>query len=81
MFVLMLSIFVANVANIIDVDSHALNKATTVEGMDEVKSRWSNPKKYNINDSPDNLLWFLQVSHPASIYHHHFYLFKQNNML
>lgn len=56
--VLMLSIFVANVANIIDVDSHALGKATNAG---EAETRWSKPKKYNIDDSFDHLIWFLQV--------------------
>jgi hypothetical protein len=65
MFVLMLSIFVANVANIIDVDSHALGKETA-EGIVEVESRWSKPKKYDIGDSHEHLLWFLQVSSHCS---------------
>lgn len=56
--VLMLSIFVANVANIIDVDSHALGKITS----SEADTRWSKPKKYDIGDSFEHLVWFLQVS-------------------
>lgn len=68
MFVLILAIFVANVANIIDVDSHALSKAATVEGTNDAESKWSKPRKYNIDDSPDHLLWFLQVSHIPLIY-------------
>ena len=62
MFVLMLSIFVANVANIIDVDSHALGKDTTVEGSVQIQTKWSKPRKYDIGDSYEHLLWFLQVS-------------------
>ncbi|XP_058792329.1 transmembrane protein 62-like [Phymastichus coffea] len=58
MLVLMLSVFVANVANFIDVDSYVLddiNEATT-------STKWSKPKKYDIGDSPDHLLWFLQIT-------------------
>lgn len=59
MFVLMLSIFVANVANIIDVDSHAITAAGSAT---LAESRWSKPRKYDIGDTADHLLWFLQVS-------------------
>lgn len=48
-FILMLSIFVAKITNLI---------ATDVESnVDTVK-----PKYYDIDDSPDHLMWFLQVN-------------------
>ncbi|XP_008553541.1 transmembrane protein 62 [Microplitis demolitor] len=48
-FILMLSIFVAKITNLI---------ATDVESnVDTVK-----PKYYDIDDSPDHLMWFLQIS-------------------
>ncbi|XP_014219134.1 transmembrane protein 62 [Copidosoma floridanum] len=60
MLVLILSIFVANVANIIDVDSHAFDKAVNVKGSLDAES--STPRKYEIGDSSDHLLWFLQIT-------------------
>ncbi|KAG8035777.1 hypothetical protein G9C98_001433 [Cotesia typhae] len=48
-FILMLSIFVAKVTNLI---------ATDVEtNLETIK-----PKYYDIDDSPDHLMWFLQIS-------------------
>lgn len=60
-FVSMLSVFVANVANIINVDTHAANDTPLYEGLDDDQPRWLPPKKYNVADSTDNLMWFLQV--------------------
>lgn len=60
-FVLMLSVFVANVANLINVDSHATNATPLYEGLDNTEPQWSLPKKYRIADSADRLMWFLQV--------------------
>ncbi|XP_011498584.1 PREDICTED: transmembrane protein 62-like [Ceratosolen solmsi marchali] len=62
MFVLMLSIFVANVANIIDVDSHTLDKVKDIEDVTKLKSRWFEPKKFEIHDSYEHLVWFLQIT-------------------
>lgn len=55
-FVLMLSIFVANVADLINVDSHLINEPENYGG-----TWWSKPKFYNIEKSYDHLIWFLQV--------------------
>lgn len=81
MFVLMLSIFVANVANIIDVDSHALEKlVVNVDKDSDDDTRYSlSPKKFEIADSYDNLLWFLQVSLKKKIFlmkNLYFFFFK-----
>lgn len=57
-FVLMLSIFVANVADLINVDNHILDD--TLHNKD-VKKGWSEPKFYDIGESFDQLMWFLQV--------------------
>ncbi|XP_003484897.1 transmembrane protein 62 [Bombus impatiens] len=58
-FVLMLSIFVANVADLINVDNHILDD--TLHNKD-VKKGWSEPKFYDIGESFDQLMWFLQIS-------------------
>lgn len=57
-FVLMLSIFVANVADLINVDTHVLD-----DGLSSKNARieWSRPKLYDIGTSFDHLIWFLQV--------------------
>lgn len=57
-FVLMLSIFVANVADLISVDSR-LPDETLRDNNGEI--RWSRPKYYDIGKSYDHLIWFLQV--------------------
>lgn len=56
-FVLMLSIFVANVADLINVDSHHSSEEAGENGG----AGWPKPKHYNIGDSYDHLIWFLQV--------------------
>ncbi|XP_050451450.1 transmembrane protein 62-like isoform X2 [Cataglyphis hispanica] len=58
-FVLMLSIFVANVADLISVDSR-LPDETLRDNNGEI--RWSRPKYYDIGKSYDHLIWFLQIS-------------------
>ncbi|XP_043522392.1 transmembrane protein 62-like isoform X2 [Frieseomelitta varia] len=58
-FVLMLSIFVANVADLINVDNHVLDD--TLHNKD-TKKEWSEPKFYDIGESFDHLMWFLQIS-------------------
>ncbi|CAL7945271.1 unnamed protein product [Xylocopa violacea] len=58
-FVLMLSIFVANVADLINVDNHILDD--TIRNKDAGKE-WSQPKFYDIGASFDHLIWFLQIS-------------------
>lgn len=57
-FVLMLSIFVANVADLINVDNHVLDD--TLQNKD-TKKEWLEPKFYDIGESFDHLMWFLQV--------------------
>lgn len=57
MFVLMLSILISNVVNVINVDSYA----TTEQSQQHDSQQQSEPKKYQIADSTDNLIWFLQV--------------------
>ncbi|XP_048505686.1 transmembrane protein 62-like isoform X2 [Athalia rosae] len=61
-FVLMLSVFVANVANLINVDSHSANNTPLYKGLDDTEPQWLAPKKYQITGTSDNILWFLQVS-------------------
>jgi hypothetical protein len=56
-FVLMLSILVANVADLISVDSRPLDEASGKNG----ETGWSKAKLYNIGKSYDHLIWFLQV--------------------
>ncbi|CAK9804583.1 Transmembrane protein 62 [Anthophora plagiata] len=58
-FVLMLSIFMANVADLINVDSHVLDDALLNK---DARKEWSQPKFYDIGASFDHLIWFLQVS-------------------
>ncbi|XP_076231397.1 transmembrane protein 62 [Calliopsis andreniformis] len=55
-FVLMLSIFVANVADLINVDTHVLDDGYTA------RVEWSRPKLYDIGTSFDHLIWFVQIS-------------------
>lgn len=57
-FVLMLSIFVANVADLINVDSHVQD-----ESLQEIygETHGFRPKYYDIGKSYDHLMWFLQV--------------------
>lgn len=57
-FVLMLSIFVANVADLINVDSHLQDELLQETNGETHGSR---PKFYNIRNSYDHLMWFLQV--------------------
>ncbi|XP_053989724.1 transmembrane protein 62-like isoform X2 [Hylaeus anthracinus] len=58
-FVLILSILVANVADLINVDTHVLDDTSSRRnGWTE----WSRPKFYNIGTSFDHLIWFLQIS-------------------
>ncbi|KMQ88411.1 transmembrane protein 62, partial [Lasius niger] len=56
-FVLMLSIFVANVADLISVDSHLPD-----ETLRDNNGWWTRPKYYDIGNSYDHLIWFLQIS-------------------
>lgn len=63
-FILLLSIFVANVVNIIDVDTHAamaVDQLYAQKLQDQENTRWSQPRKYTIGQSYDHLLWFIQV--------------------
>lgn len=62
MFILMLSIFVANVVNLINVDSSNVNSASSQKTSDSNGQHWHEPKKFEIQDSFQHLMWFLQVS-------------------
>lgn len=56
-FILMLSILVAKVTNLIATDvqyTHAISEHQKLPLIDQ--------KKYNIADSSDHLMWFLQVN-------------------
>lgn len=57
-FVLVLSILVANVADLINVDTHVLDDTSPNKN---VRNEWSKPKFYDIGASSDHLIWFLQV--------------------
>ena len=59
MLVLMLSIFVANVANIIDSQAYDKLTPTSFDGSSHVHRQI---RKYDIADSNDHLLWYLQVN-------------------
>lgn len=58
MFILMLSIFVANVVNLINVDSSVLNSESFYKTADQYSYE---AKKYEIGHSFQSLMWFLQV--------------------
>lgn len=58
LFVLILSILVANVADLINVDTHVLDDSLPSRNA---KVDWSQPKLYDIGTSFDHLVWFLQV--------------------
>ncbi|XP_043259498.1 transmembrane protein 62-like [Colletes gigas] len=58
-FVLILSILVANVADLINVDTHVLDDTLSNKN---VRTEWSRPKFYSIGTSFDHLIWFLQIS-------------------
>ncbi|XP_029050433.2 transmembrane protein 62-like [Osmia bicornis bicornis] len=58
-FVLVLSILVANVADLINVDTHVLDDTSPNKN---VRNDWSKPKFYDIGASSDHLIWFLQIS-------------------
>lgn len=64
-FVLMLSIFVANVADLINVDSHISDNTLSCKG---IEPEWLQPKLYQIRESPDHLIWFIQVSYNEKYY-------------
>ena len=70
----MLSIFVANVADLINVDNHVLDD--TLHNKD-TKKEWSEPKFYDIGESFDHLMWFLQVR----IFHRNIHLFIYRNYI
>ncbi|XP_076303117.1 transmembrane protein 62 [Lasioglossum baleicum] len=57
--VLMLSILVANVADLINVDTHVLEDTPSNK---QAREDWSHPKFYDIGVSFDHLIWFLQIS-------------------
>ncbi|XP_076646835.1 transmembrane protein 62 [Halictus rubicundus] len=57
--VLMLSILVANVADLINVDTHVLDDTPSNK---QAREEWSHPKFYDIGVSFDHLIWFLQIS-------------------
>ncbi|XP_017875580.1 transmembrane protein 62-like [Ceratina calcarata] len=57
LFVLMLSIFVANVADLINIDDHVFDDTVHDTGKESLK-----PKFYNIGASFDHLIWFLQIT-------------------
>ncbi|XP_076377043.1 transmembrane protein 62 isoform X2 [Megalopta genalis] len=57
--VLMLSILVANVADLINVDTHVLDETLSNK---QAREEWSHPKFYDIGTSFDHLIWFLQIS-------------------
>ena len=59
LFVLILSILVANVADLINVDTHVLDDNLPSRNA---KVDWSQPKLYDIGTSFDHLVWFLQIS-------------------
>ncbi|XP_014599513.1 PREDICTED: transmembrane protein 62-like [Polistes canadensis] len=58
-FVLMLSIFVANVADLINVDCHISDNTISCKG---IESEWLHPNLYQITDSDDHLIWFIQIT-------------------
>ncbi|XP_076179438.1 transmembrane protein 62 isoform X1 [Ptiloglossa arizonensis] len=58
-FVLILSILVANVADLINVDTHVLDDTLSNKNA---RTEWSQPKFYDIGTSFDHLIWFLQIS-------------------
>lgn len=64
-FVLMLSIFVANVADLINVDSHISDNTLSCKGTEP---EWLQPKLYQIRESLDHLIWFIQVSYNSKYY-------------
>ena len=57
----MLSVFVANVVNLISVDSSTFNNTPLYKKSDGSAHRWPEPKRYEIGDSSEHLMWFLQV--------------------
>ncbi|XP_023287605.1 transmembrane protein 62 isoform X2 [Orussus abietinus] len=61
-FTLVLSIFVANVADFIDVDTHAFDQASVPKRFHPEKSLRQRPEKYDVDDSFENIMWFLQIS-------------------
>ncbi|KZC13997.1 Transmembrane protein 62 [Dufourea novaeangliae] len=58
-FVLMLSILVANVADLINVDTHVLDDTLSNK---YTREEWSRPRYYDIGTTFDHLIWFLQIS-------------------
>ncbi|XP_031848051.1 transmembrane protein 62 [Nomia melanderi] len=58
-FVLMLSILVANVADLINIDTHVLDDTLSNK---HTREEWSRSKFYDIGTSFDHLIWFLQIS-------------------
>ncbi|KYN02695.1 PREDICTED: transmembrane protein 62-like [Cyphomyrmex costatus] len=56
---LIFSILIANIADLINVNSHFLDE-TTEDNNGEIQ--WIGPKYYNIKDSYNHLIWFLQIT-------------------
>lgn len=56
--ILIFSILMANIADFISIDPH-LPDETSGDNNGEIQ--WSGPKFYNIENSYDHLIWFLQV--------------------
>lgn len=60
--IVIFSIFVANVANLINIDrnlSKKLNSPTTLQEKDDENQY--HPRYVQLDDSPNHLMWFLQV--------------------
>ncbi|XP_043478345.1 transmembrane protein 62-like [Leptopilina heterotoma] len=62
MFILMLSILVANVVNLINVDSSIVNSESFQKTTDSIDQHSYQAKKYEIGHSFESLMWFLQIS-------------------
>lgn len=61
--IVIFSIFVANVANLINIDrnlSKKLNSAVTLQEKDNDDQH--HPSYVQVDDSPNQLMWFLQVN-------------------
>ncbi|XP_065078386.1 transmembrane protein 62-like isoform X2 [Ochlerotatus camptorhynchus] len=59
-FIVIFSIFVANVANLVGIDSK-LNKRLNA-AYSKGEERWNIEKQLKLDDSPRHVMWFLQIS-------------------
>lgn len=61
--IVIFSIFVANVANLINIDRNLSKKLNSAMTLQEKNDEYQHHPRYvQLDDSPNHLMWFLQVN-------------------